>query len=135
MGWRHYFCWLDVAIRFNAYTSHAARGGLESQGFSVVFLSIKTIGLFRKRALQNRRYSAKETYNFLEPTFGVGVSTQTHTTIVQLSFLGMGACQAKYWWFFFKKGLFGSAAQVRTLKSKSLYVLLLWLFCKKNTCF
>jgi len=30
--------------------------------------SIKIIGLFCKRALQKRRYSAKETYNFIDPT-------------------------------------------------------------------
>jgi len=29
---------------------------------------LKIIGLFCKRALQNRLYSAKETYNFKEPT-------------------------------------------------------------------
>ena len=83
MGWRHYFRWLDVAIRFNAYTSHAARGGLESQGFSVVFLSIKTIDLFRKRALQNRRYSAKETYNFKVPLI---VATRYYAVFVNYAY-------------------------------------------------
>ena len=29
---------------------------------------LKTVGLFCKRALQKRRYFAKETYNFKEPT-------------------------------------------------------------------
>jgi len=28
----------------------------------------KSIGLFGKRALQKRQYSAKETYNFIDPT-------------------------------------------------------------------
>jgi len=28
----------------------------------------KITGLFRKRALHKRRYSAKETYNFIDPT-------------------------------------------------------------------
>ena len=35
---------------------------------SVCQYTYKTIGLFCKRALQKRRYSAKETYNFMDPT-------------------------------------------------------------------
>jgi len=39
-------------------------------GYEVATISRlpKNIGLFCKRALQNRRYSAKETYDFKEPT-------------------------------------------------------------------
>ena len=38
--------------------------------YGVAWISrlLKIIGLFCKRALQKRRYSAKETYNFAEPT-------------------------------------------------------------------
>ena len=41
-----------------------------SRGYGVATIStlLKIIGLFCKRALQNRLYSAKETYNFKEPT-------------------------------------------------------------------
>jgi len=41
-----------------------------SGGYGVATISrlLKIIGLFCKRALQKRQYSAKETYNFKEPT-------------------------------------------------------------------
>ena len=37
-------------------------------GVATISRLLKMIGLFCKRALQNRRYSAKETYDFKEPT-------------------------------------------------------------------
>ena len=37
-------------------------------GVATISRLLKIIGLFCKRALQKRRYSAKETYNFKEPT-------------------------------------------------------------------
>jgi len=39
-------------------------------GYGVAMISrlLKIIGLFCKRALENRRYSAKETYDYKEPT-------------------------------------------------------------------
>jgi len=37
-------------------------------GVALVSRIDKIIGLFCKRALQKRRYSAKETYNFIDPT-------------------------------------------------------------------
>ena len=61
---------------------------------------LKIIGLFCKRALQKRRYSAKETYHFKEPTnrshpilFGAtsatacsySTRTRTHTYTLSLS--------------------------------------------------
>ena len=44
--------------------------GREEVGYGVAFVSRidKIIGLFCKRALLKRRYSAKETYNFICPT-------------------------------------------------------------------
>ena len=39
-----------------------------SYGVATISRLLKTIGLFCKRALQKRRYSAKETYDFKEPT-------------------------------------------------------------------
>jgi len=39
-----------------------------SMGVATISRLLKTIGLFGKRALWKRRYSAKETYNFMEPT-------------------------------------------------------------------
>ena len=38
------------------------------QGVATISRLLKMIGLFCKRALEKRRYSAKETYNFKEPT-------------------------------------------------------------------
>jgi len=42
----------------------------DDMGYGVATISrlLKMIGLFCKRALSKRRYSAKETYNFKEPT-------------------------------------------------------------------
>jgi len=37
-------------------------------GVATISRLLKMIGLFCKRALQKRRYSAKETYDFKEPT-------------------------------------------------------------------
>jgi len=37
-------------------------------GVASISRLLKIIGLFCKKALQKRRYSAKETYNFKEPT-------------------------------------------------------------------
>ena len=37
-------------------------------GVATVSRILKMIGIFCKRALQKRRYSAQETYNFKEPT-------------------------------------------------------------------
>jgi len=43
-----------------------------AKGYGVASVSrlLKIIGLFCKRAPQKRLYSAKETYNFKEPTHG-----------------------------------------------------------------
>ena len=41
------------------------------------------IGLFCKRALQKRRYSAKETYNFKEPTNPIHFK-DLHVAIIEL---------------------------------------------------
>ena len=40
----------------------------DSYGVALVSRIDKIIGLFCKRALQKRQYSAKETYNFIDPT-------------------------------------------------------------------
>ena len=37
-------------------------------GVATISIHLKIIGLFCKRALQKRQYSAKETYNFKEST-------------------------------------------------------------------
>jgi len=41
---------------------------LHSSGVALVSRIDKIMSLFCKRALQKRRYSAKETYNFIDPT-------------------------------------------------------------------
>ena len=41
---------------------------LISYGVATISRLLQIIGLFRKRALYKRRYSAKETYHFKEPT-------------------------------------------------------------------
>jgi len=40
----------------------------DSYGVATISRLLKILGLFCKRALSKRRYSAKETYNFKEPT-------------------------------------------------------------------
>ena len=40
----------------------------DTYGVAMISRLLKIIGLFCKRALQKRRYSAKETYNFAKPT-------------------------------------------------------------------
>jgi len=41
---------------------------MTTHGVATISRLLKMIGLFCKRALLKRRYSAKETYNFKEPT-------------------------------------------------------------------
>jgi len=50
--------------------SHVHSGCLSCVTYGVATISrlLKSIGLLCKRALSKRRYSAKETYNFQEPT-------------------------------------------------------------------
>jgi len=50
--------------------SHVSHVTVEDVFYGVATISrlLKIIGLFWKRALQKRLYSAKETYNFKEPT-------------------------------------------------------------------
>ena len=45
-----------------------AAGDCVAYGVALVSRIDKIIGLFCKRALQKRQYSAKETYNFIDPT-------------------------------------------------------------------
>ena len=42
--------------------------GSNTYGVALVSRIDKSIGLFCKRALQKRQYSAKETYNLIDPT-------------------------------------------------------------------
>ena len=46
----------------------ATLDGQRCSGVAVTSRLLKIIGLFCKRDLQKRRYSAKEAYNFKEPT-------------------------------------------------------------------
>ena len=41
----------------------------------------KTIGLFCKRAIEKRRYSAKETYNLIDPSHPISHIFDTHIHI------------------------------------------------------
>jgi len=50
---------------------------------------LKIGGLFRKRALQKRLYSAKETYNFKEPT------TRNHRIIRVLEYVAYSPLHSK----------------------------------------
>jgi len=52
-----------LATKFTIYNAYKA-----DYGVATIRRLLEMIGLFCKRALQNRRYSAKETYNFKEPT-------------------------------------------------------------------
>jgi len=53
-----------MSIRMNA----AMRDQKERYGVAMISRLLKMIGLFCKRALYKRPYSAKDTYNFKEPT-------------------------------------------------------------------
>jgi len=57
-----YFFLLCVIILFSTYSVFCR------YGVATISRLLKIIGLFCKRALWNRRYSAKETYDFKEPT-------------------------------------------------------------------
>ena len=70
-----------VSHKFKHSAAHAARAqrvlmritdrnpqDLSTYGVATISRLLKMIGLFCKRALKKRRYSAKETYNFKEPT-------------------------------------------------------------------
>jgi len=52
-----------------------------SYGVATMSRLLKIMGLFCKRALQNRRYSAKETYNFKEPTNRSHLTHYVHTWV------------------------------------------------------
>jgi len=54
-----------VLVARNSYMLLVAR---DWYGVASTSTLLRIIGLFCKRALQKRRYSAKETYNFKEPT-------------------------------------------------------------------
>jgi len=55
---------------YHIQMSHVSHVTVEDVFYGVATISrlLKIIGLFWKRALQKRLYSAKETYNFKEPT-------------------------------------------------------------------
>ena len=55
---------IDIHMYRGSVTAH------KQEGYGVVTIRrlLKTVGLWYKRALQKRLYSAKETYNFKEPT-------------------------------------------------------------------
>ena len=59
---RNLFCRADKVHTFNRLQTSAYYGVASSSRL------LQIIGLFCKRALYKRRYSAKETYNFKEPT-------------------------------------------------------------------
>jgi len=47
---------------------HPVQGLFDTHRVATISRLFKIIGLFCKRDLEKRRYSAKETYNFKEPT-------------------------------------------------------------------
>jgi len=55
-------------VTTHIWISHSTRAIVISYGVASTSRLLKMISLFCKRALQKRRYSAKETYNFKEPT-------------------------------------------------------------------
>jgi len=62
---------------------HTLNSHANPYGMATISRLLKIIGLFCKRALQKRRYSAKETYHFKEPTHRSHriVRTRTHNTL------------------------------------------------------
>jgi len=52
----------------------------------------RIIGLFCKRALQKRRYSAKETYNFIDPTDHSHPIHRGWIALISSTFLTMALC-------------------------------------------
>jgi len=54
-------------------------GFIYDYGVALVSRIDKIIGLFCKRALQKRQYSAKETYNFIDPTH------RSHPIVIRIS--------------------------------------------------
>ena len=50
------------------YINFPRKSSFSDMMYIFIKMYLKMIGLFCKRALQKRRYSAKETYNFQEPT-------------------------------------------------------------------
>ena len=61
-------CWLGCCdLQGSVGRSTACVLAISQYGVALVSRLLKMIGLFYKRALSKRRYSAKETYNFKEP--------------------------------------------------------------------
>jgi len=58
----HMTYYAQYTLRSDTYATHY------TYGVASIRRLLKMIGLFCKRALQKRLYSAKETYNFMEPT-------------------------------------------------------------------
>jgi len=56
--------WFHFHKSFSFFTYQS----IFAYGVATISRRLKIIGLFCKRALKNRRYSVKETYNFQEPT-------------------------------------------------------------------
>jgi len=50
------------------YSSHELVSSRDTDGVATILRPLQNIGLFCKRALYKNLYSAKETYNFKEPT-------------------------------------------------------------------
>ena len=51
-----------------SHVTHVKWRGHSTYGVATISRLLQIIGLFRQRALYKRLYSAKETYNFKEPT-------------------------------------------------------------------
>jgi len=66
------FCWIYQGGSIcSGNCPGQSDGGLTFEkfyGVATISRVLKTVGLFCKNALEKRRYSAKETYNFKEPT-------------------------------------------------------------------
>ena len=59
---------LECAVFYRAKKPCGYMNTFSWDGMATVSRLLKIIGLFCKRAIQKRRYSAKETYDFEEPT-------------------------------------------------------------------
>ena len=57
-----------VYSQVSRFSKEVVRDSLLWYGVATISSLLKILGLFHKRALYKRRYSAKETYNFKEPT-------------------------------------------------------------------
>ena len=65
-----FLVWFESVTRnLSFWTWWISGGAVLSYGVATISRLLKIIGLFCKRALWKRRYSAKETYNIKEPTY------------------------------------------------------------------